>query len=298
MPPVETISTPSSLSPRAKSTIPALSETDSSARFTRTSPGAARSSPTPEPSVKSLAGAMPAAYPAITIAALVARVDAQRTAREQPDRLWQQRRAPVGAAPSAPLPASRAFGNSTARWEITGPLSTPSSTKCTVTPNTFTPYAQRLLDRLQPREGRQQRRMDVDHRSREALEERLAQQLHVPREHHQPRAMLRAASPPSPRRAPCGPRTPRGETPPSAPRARAARSSAGASATLDATATTSRLVPVHRVEQRLQVRARARHEHGDRQSALHGGDSAIGRGRGWTSAMQACSEAFASAVVR
>src|SRR4051812_16958107 len=40
VPPVDTISTPSSLSPRAKSTIPRLSETDSSARWMRTVPGA------------------------------------------------------------------------------------------------------------------------------------------------------------------------------------------------------------------------------------------------------------------
>src|SRR5919202_2268542 len=40
VPPVETISTPSSASPRAKSMIPRLSETLSSARRTRTSPGA------------------------------------------------------------------------------------------------------------------------------------------------------------------------------------------------------------------------------------------------------------------
>ena len=39
VPPVETISTPSSARPRAKSTMPRLSETDSSARRTRTSPG-------------------------------------------------------------------------------------------------------------------------------------------------------------------------------------------------------------------------------------------------------------------
>src|SRR3954469_24562013 len=40
VPPVETISTPSSASPRAKSTIPRLSETDSRARWMRTAPGA------------------------------------------------------------------------------------------------------------------------------------------------------------------------------------------------------------------------------------------------------------------
>ncbi len=45
VPPVETISTPSSSRPRANSTIPSFSDTDSSARRTRTSPGAARSIP-------------------------------------------------------------------------------------------------------------------------------------------------------------------------------------------------------------------------------------------------------------
>src|SRR5690349_9720803 len=39
VPPVEISSTPSSASPRAKSTIPVLSETDSTARAIRTSPG-------------------------------------------------------------------------------------------------------------------------------------------------------------------------------------------------------------------------------------------------------------------
>ena len=39
VPPVETTSTPSSVSPAAKSTIPRLSETDSSARLMRTAPG-------------------------------------------------------------------------------------------------------------------------------------------------------------------------------------------------------------------------------------------------------------------
>src|SRR5436190_2375694 len=52
VPPVETISTPSSVSPRAKSTRPRLSETESSARRTRTSPGAV--TPAPSCSVASV----------------------------------------------------------------------------------------------------------------------------------------------------------------------------------------------------------------------------------------------------
>src|SRR3954451_9266591 len=47
VPPVETISTPSSASPRANSTRPRLSDTVSSARRTRTSPGALTSSAPP-----------------------------------------------------------------------------------------------------------------------------------------------------------------------------------------------------------------------------------------------------------
>src|SRR5436190_20459826 len=45
VPPVETISTPSSLRQRAKSAMPVLSDTVISARFTRTSPGAVTSTP-------------------------------------------------------------------------------------------------------------------------------------------------------------------------------------------------------------------------------------------------------------
>jgi hypothetical protein len=39
VPPVDTTSTPSSVRPAAKSTMPRLSETDSSARLIRTAPG-------------------------------------------------------------------------------------------------------------------------------------------------------------------------------------------------------------------------------------------------------------------
>ena len=48
-------------------------------------------------------------------------------------------RARSDAARSSTASASRTSGSSIARWKITGPVSTPSSTKCTVTPNTFTP---------------------------------------------------------------------------------------------------------------------------------------------------------------
>ena len=44
-----------------------------------------------------------------------------------------------------------------------GPESTPSSTKCTVTPVIRDPVLERLADRVEARERRQQRRVDVDH---------------------------------------------------------------------------------------------------------------------------------------
>src|SRR3954453_4568045 len=58
VPPVETSSTPRSASPCANSTIPRLSETDSSARRMRTAPGAAASGPVGE----SVCSAIPRAY--------------------------------------------------------------------------------------------------------------------------------------------------------------------------------------------------------------------------------------------
>ena len=54
---------------------------------------------------------------------------------------------------------------------ITGPVSTPSSTKWTVTPKTFTPYSSACSIARTPGERRQQRGMDVDDALREAGEE-------------------------------------------------------------------------------------------------------------------------------
>src|SRR5436309_403386 len=82
VPPVETISTPSSASPRAKSTSPRLSETVRSARRTLTEPGCvtsgARSSVVP-------IGRLLDDHPA-----RIGRVDPHPTGRDQPHRLGQQ----------------------------------------------------------------------------------------------------------------------------------------------------------------------------------------------------------------
>src|SRR5918995_2045400 len=83
VPPVDTISTPSSLRPRAKSTSPRLSLTVSSARRTRTSSGAVTSTPVP-----SLVAT--AVSPLYDNPARRCRVDAHRARRDQPDRPRQK----------------------------------------------------------------------------------------------------------------------------------------------------------------------------------------------------------------
>ena len=57
VPPVETSSTPSSARPGAKSTMPRLSETDSSARRIRTAPGSVSGSRAPVEECSAMPGA-------------------------------------------------------------------------------------------------------------------------------------------------------------------------------------------------------------------------------------------------
>src|SRR5829696_4317715 len=81
VPPVETSSTPSAASPRAKSTIPVLSETDSTARAIRTSPGCVTPSLPSRPDDTSRRH---------QDAPRMVRVQPNRVARDQGDRLAQQ----------------------------------------------------------------------------------------------------------------------------------------------------------------------------------------------------------------
>ena len=69
----------------------------------------------------------------------ILRVTAERAAGEQAHGLAVATCAPAGAAPPVPPRRLRAASSSRARCRITGPLSTPASTKCTVTPKTLTP---------------------------------------------------------------------------------------------------------------------------------------------------------------
>ena len=74
----------------------------------------------------------------------------------------------TGAARRGPSAASVTSGSSSARCRMTGPESTPSSTKWTVTPNTLTPYASACSTARDARKRGQQRGMHVDHPLREA----------------------------------------------------------------------------------------------------------------------------------
>ena len=69
----------------------------------------------------------------------VGRIEPDRAAGDQPDRLGQQLVLDRVQALEHLRRRRAASGSSIARWRITGPVSTPSSTKCTVTPNTLTP---------------------------------------------------------------------------------------------------------------------------------------------------------------
>src|SRR5919202_6416920 len=90
VPPVETISTPSSLSPRAKSTSPRLSETVSRARRTRTAPGSATCGtwPSATPTGRPLVG--PRGLLLVDHAARVRRIDPGPPGGDQPHRPRQQ----------------------------------------------------------------------------------------------------------------------------------------------------------------------------------------------------------------
>src|SRR5215213_625559 len=157
VPPVETISTPSSASPRAKSTSPRLSETDRSALRTLTSPGATGSTP-----------------PLVSLAILdpqqpgVVGVGMHSSLSDQLDGTRQQ---PVLHLVDSLLDLSdpARIGN-----EREGLLQDDGSTVHPLVdemdrdPHDLDAVGQRLLDGANAREGRQERRMDVHDAPREA----------------------------------------------------------------------------------------------------------------------------------
>ena len=230
MPPVETISTPSSSQPAREARRCRACPTPTAAPGARAPRPAPRARSTPLGAQVSLSGAMPRAYPSRRRgrSAIGESGAGWRGSRRAARRARTARTACGSSACSSGRSAAEHLLAARARRAARpraagspGPVSTPSSTKWTVTPNTLHAVVERLLDRADAREGRQQRGMDVDHRRREARQEALAEQLHVAREHDQPRAALRRASRRAPRRAPRGRRSRRARTPRSARRARA-----------------------------------------------------------------------------
>ena len=130
------------------------------------------------------------------------------------------------------------------------------------------PVGEGLLDRAEPRKGRQQRGVDVDDGAGEASEEALAEQLHVAGQHDQAGA---AGGDPVPEGLVAG----------AAVGVVAAGEHGGRHATLAGAlqrlclrraggdGDDLRLLSVDGVEQRLQVGARSGDEHGDRESLGH-----------------------------
>ena len=142
-------------------------------------------------------------------------------------------------------------------------MSTPSSTKWTLTPVVSTPAVERLADRVEAGEGGQQSGVDVDDAVAKAGDEGAAEQLHVAGEDDQVGAARldpvghRRVARRSVRDSPS-----RGKTAVSTPAARA-RSSARAPGLSEPTPPPRSLAPVQAVEDRLQVGAAAGGEDDD-----------------------------------
>src|SRR5438128_7057889 len=197
VPPVEMTSTPSSSSPRAKSTTPRLSLTDSSARRTRTSPGCARSIPAarsvvgpPSESIwLSLSLACPLRRQIYERPARIGRVGPQRPVRVQAHRVGQQLvlerpqrlQHLVGVARARQLKRTlqdHRTGVHALVDEVNGHAEHLHAVR------------ERLLDRTEPGERREQGGVHVDHRPGKAGQELRREQLHVSRQHDQSRRAL------------------------------------------------------------------------------------------------------------
>src|SRR3954454_24028717 len=182
VPPVETISIPSSARPRAKSTSPRLSDTVSSARRTCTPPG----------SVTSSALSSVVAIRHLLHDHLARRVGVypHGTGREQPHGTRQQ---PVldlvnSILDSGDVPRIRINRESLLHDDRAGVDALVDEMHRP--PHLLDAVVECLLDRPHAREGREERRVHVDDAAREAPDERLAQQLHEAREHDELRAAL------------------------------------------------------------------------------------------------------------
>src|SRR4051794_30878082 len=166
VPPVETSSTPSSWSPRPKSTRPRLSETVSSARRTRTSPGGAGSMPR-----CSVASAIDPDH------ARIVGVDVDPPRRNQSNRLRKQ---PVLDAVDALLYRRDVgrVGELEGLLQDDGPTVDAFVDEVDGHAHHLHPMLERLLDRSDARECGQERRVHVDDPAAEAADEPGPEQLH------------------------------------------------------------------------------------------------------------------------
>src|SRR5918992_4370586 len=148
VPPVETISTPSSARPRANSTRPRLSDTLSSARLMRASPGAVSSVPRGSIDIVDQYDTR------------VVRIDADAPGRDQLDRTRQQ---PVlhGMHALLDLGDARRIRKLQGLLEDDWTIVEVLVHEVDGHPGDPYPVLDRLLDRAHPREGWEERRVDV-----------------------------------------------------------------------------------------------------------------------------------------
>src|SRR4051794_34816900 len=176
VPPVEMISTPRSLSARAKSTTPRLSNTDTSARSTFSSPS-------------SVGGCSAAASLPLDICALVdqdepriALVESDLPACDQADRAGEQLvLCLVQDRQDVLLAASVGKRNRVLQDDRTGVYPVVHEVDRN-SPHLY-PVGDLVFDRVGSGKGWQQRRMDVDHTAWELTEERGVEELHESGEH-------------------------------------------------------------------------------------------------------------------
>src|SRR3954449_2449490 len=182
VPPVETISTPSSASPRANSTSPRLSETVSSARRTRTSPGSTTSS---------ASGSVVATFHLLDDhVPWRRRIDPHRAGRYQLHGARQQTMLDLlnPVLDRGDVPRIRI--NRQSLLQDDRPRIDALVDEVDGRPHLLDPVLERLLDGAQSGERRKQRRVHVDEAAAEAPDERRTEQLHEPGEHHELGAAL------------------------------------------------------------------------------------------------------------
>src|SRR5919202_1731260 len=186
VPPVETISTPSSASPRANSTSPRLSETLSSARRTRTSPGWLTST-----------GPWSVVATVASLDEHVARragIDAHAPGGDQAHGTREQPMLDLVDPFPDRRDVTRIRDDVECFLEDDRPRIDALVDEVDGHPHHLDAVVECLLDRANAREGGQQRRVDVDDPPLEAADERRAEQLHEAREHDEvDRALLKPA---------------------------------------------------------------------------------------------------------